>query len=187
MANFRFLEYINSGFAENNGINNFPGADENEGEQYTYDNIRVNLVNLHQNCISPLMDAFGDIGITSGYRSIELNSSINPPGVEKSQHNLGYAVDVISLSQPSSLIWNWCYQNLPNWYQLIWEFPEEGNFTGTGSNPSWVHISYVEGNNPKTTSLATNREDLHEMYKSEQTTRKGAYTHGIHLADENLI
>ena len=109
-------------------------------------------------------------------------------GVENSQHIFGYAIDIVSDNFPASLIWNWCYQNLPLYNQLIWEYPERGDFNG-GSNIdcSWVHISYIEGDNTKKTSLSTTRKDLHEMYASELTTQKGNFTHGINLADQNLI
>ena len=77
---------------------------------------------------------------------------------------------------------------MPLYNQLIWEYPERGDFNG-GSNIdcSWVHISYIEGDNTKKTSLSTTRKDLHEMYASELTTQKGNFTHGINLADQNLI
>ena len=40
---------------------------------------------------------------------------------------------------------------------------------------------------PKLTSFSSKREDLHEMYRSQKTNKIGEYTHGINLADNNLI
>ena len=82
---------------------------------------------VHSNCINPIIEAFGhdNIKITSAYRSSELNRAIG--GNPRSQHISGHAVDIVSKSHPSSLLWNWCFQNLPQWYQLIWEYPERGD------------------------------------------------------------
>ncbi len=190
---FYYEEYYVSKTANKNGINNTPGIDANLGSEFSEATIKNNLQKLHNNVISPLRTAFPpatnsggkDIWISSGYRSTALNLRVD--GVENSQHKYGYAVDVFSLKSPTSLIFNWCYQNLPQWGQLIWEYPEFGNWQIGKANISWVHISYVEGKNKNNTSIATKREDLHEMYKSENTTRKGDYTHGIKLADENLL
>ena len=192
---FYYEEYYVSKTANKSGINNTPGVDANLGPEFSEATIKSNLQKLHNNVISPLRTAFPpatnsgakDIWITSAFRSKSLNEHPSVKGVENSQHRYGYAVDVFSLSSPTSLIWNWCYQNLPQWGQLIWEYPEYGSWQAGKKQISWVHISYVEGENDKTTAIATKREDLHEMYKSESTTRKGDYTHGIKLADENLL
>ena len=185
MAKFNKKENIYSSYAVNNDINNYPGIDTDIDPTLTEDFIFNNLNLLNQRCIGPLQDAFGDIGITSAYRCKSLNKALG--GVENSQHIKGYAVDLISIGSPSSLLWNWCFQNLPTWNQLIWEYPEKGQFSNSNTNPSWLHISYIEGNNPKITSIATKREDLHELYIGENTYKNGEYTHGITLADENLL
>ncbi len=53
---------------------------------------------------------------------------------------------------------------------------------------SWVHISYNSENNLKTKSLASNREDLHEHYKTQETERRGKYTHGLTIdADQSIV
>ena len=52
---------------------------------------------------------------------------------------------------------------------------------------SWIHISYKENENLNINSVASVREDIHEGVISENSFRKGSYTHGITLADENLI
>ena len=157
MAKFNKKENIYSSYAVNNDINNYPGIDTDIDPTLTEDFIFNNLNLLNQRCIGPLQDAFGDIGITSAYRCKSLNKALG--GVENSQHIKGYAVDLISI----------------------------GSFSNSNTNPSWLHISYIEGNNPKITSIATKREDLHELYIGENTYKNGEYTHGITLADENLL
>ena len=179
---FKLIHNIKSKLAENNNINNFPGADSG----LSYDFITNNLRELHLNCINPILEEFPDIYIASAYRCKELNKFLG--GTENSQHVYGYAADIVHPNFPSSLIWNWCFQNLPTWNQLIWEFPERGDSSG-GANIkcSWVHISYIVGDNTRKTSLSSNREDLHEMYAGELQTRKGKYTHTINFADENYL
>ena len=57
------------------------------------------------------------IKINSAYRCTALNSFVN--GASNSQHKYGLAVDIQSPKHRSSLIWNWCFQNL-DYHQLIW-------------------------------------------------------------------
>ena len=52
---------------------------------------------------------------------------------------------------------------------------------------SWIHISYIEGNNPKTTSLSSKKKQLHKEYESPTTVTIGNYTHNIVFADQNII
>jgi len=185
---FNIKHNILSKKAEELGINNFPGVDKEKDPCLTYDFIVNNLNLLHWHCIRPILEEFpqDDIMIKSAYRSLALNAAITGKHNETfSQHVRGYAVDIVSKTYPPSLIWNWCYQNLPSWNQLIWEYPERGHLHPTRT--SWVHISWISGNNPKTTSVSSKREDIHEMYKKEQTIRKGDYTHNIPYAHENLI
>jgi len=193
MARFNKKLNIYSQTAANKGINNVPGVDIDTDDTLTYENIMGNLEALHTNCVGPILDHFNNlpgssgnsIGITSAYRSKALNAALNPPGVTNSQHIRGYAIDLIYIEGESSLVFNWAIQNLPSWNQIIWEFPEKGKFPK--NPPSWVHISYIEGNNPRVMSLASDRESLHEAYKGENTLRKGSYTHGITEADQTLI
>lgn len=192
---FIIEEYIKSTEAEKSNIDNYPGVDLSLGPEYSKDAIKSNLIKLHENIIDPIRNAFPpytnsankDIWITSGYRSKDVNSLPKIKGVEGSQHMFGYAVDIISIKYQSSFLFNWCYNNLPAWNQMIWEYPEKGDWSTGSRKPSWLHISYKEGENNKTTSLATTREDLHEMVENEFSIRKGVYTHGIKLADQNFI
>ena len=178
---------IISKVAELNNINNYPGVDQGGDPNLTENKIWSNLSLVHAQCINPILEAFGYqyIRITSAYRSSELNRIIK--GNPRSQHILGNAVDIISTNHSTSLIWNWCFQNLPSWHQLIWEYPERGEYTALDQDFSWIHISFIEGNNSKLTSMSSKKDSLHEAYKGELTTRIGNYTHGITLADENLL
>tara|TARA_B100000287_G_scaffold404620_1_gene427464 strand:- start:2021 stop:2692 length:672 start_codon:yes stop_codon:yes gene_type:complete len=191
------------GRAESAGIDNTPGVDSipavgdiepvKEGEIYdiklTADFIWSNLNNVFTNCVIPIQNHFDangvSIGITSAYRSVRWN--YNQGGVDNSHHIYGYAVDLISLKHSSAEIVNWCISNLPEWNQLIWEFPENGDFSPSNKNCSWVHISYIEGNNPKITSLASKLPDLHEQYADSDTLRNGQYSHYIKMADMQKV
>jgi hypothetical protein len=82
------------------------------------------------------------IGITSGFRSIELNQRIG--GSKNSQHMEGKALDIdgdllggVSNKDIFEFIKNNC-----TFDQLIWEF-------GTENAPDWVHVSYNKGVNRK--------------------------------------
>ena len=184
---FTILQNINSVTALQEGINNFPGVDVDKDPCLTYDYITNNLNNLHYYCIKPILDVFpkNDIYIKSAYRSIGLNNILR--GNPQSGHIRGYSIDIVSLNYGSALLWNWCYQNLPNYHQLIWEYPEKGDTTGTVEDTSWVHISYIDGNYPRTSSLSSKRPDIHEMYEGEKTLRKGDYTHNIAIAEPSII
>tara|TARA_R110000744_G_scaffold37794_2_gene86412 strand:- start:1526 stop:2311 length:786 start_codon:yes stop_codon:yes gene_type:complete len=188
MAQFLYKQLIASKLAKNQGINNIPGVDVDSDPTLTEQYIINNLQLLFSKCVSPLMNAFPEeIGITSAYRCKALNAAIKPiPGVKNSLHTRGQAVDLISVSRPSSELWNWCYNNLPDYYQIIWEYPELGVFK-PGKKTSWIHISYKEDKNIKINSVASKLEILHKELISENTYRKGNYTHGINSADENLI
>ena len=193
---FTLLQNIKSKKAEELGINNFPGVDIGIDPTLTYDFIVRNLSRLHANCISPIMEAFGEnnIGITSAYRCMELNREVK--GVENSQHIKGCAIDLVSINHPTSKIFNWAVQNLPDYYQLIWEYPEKGLFNNPNNfDPSWIHISLTDGFNPKTNSIATKMEKVHQAYIDNielqipviTPYRSGDYTHNISKADNNLF
>ena len=108
------------------GINNTPT-----------DQILFNLQTLIHEVINPIVNHFGDIKITSGYRSPELclkiGSSIG------SQHTKGEAVDFIIPNISNQEVSLWIVQNL-EFDQCILEFwkPE--------TNSGWVHCSYSNTN-----------------------------------------
>lgn len=182
---FNILHNIKSKLAEENNINNFPGVDVNSNPTLTYNFIKNNLSLLHLNCINPMLQVFPGLRITSAYRCKELNTLLG--GVENSQHIYGYAIDIVSPNYSSSLLWNWCYQNLPLYHQLIWEYPERGSFTNANFDFSWIHISYVKENNPKLCSMSSKVENIHNAYINDSTIRTGNFTHNIDLADKTLL
>jgi zinc D-Ala-D-Ala carboxypeptidase len=101
------------------------------------DQILINLQTLIYEVINPIINKFGDIKITSGYRSPELCKAIGSSIT--SQHTKGEAVDFVIpniSNQEASL---WIVKNL-EFDQCILEFwnPE--------TNSGWVHCSYSKTN-----------------------------------------
>lgn len=91
------------------------------------------------------------IGISSGYRSKALNEA-TPGSSSKSHHCTGHALDIdadIFGGITNSEIFNYIKDNI-EFNQLIWEF-------GNSSNPDWIHVSYVKGNNKKQILKAVKR------------------------------
>ena len=95
------------------------------------------LKGIAENIFEPIRLHFGvPIGITSGYRSAELNKAIG--GSKRSQHCQGQALDIdadIHGVITNADIFNRIKNHL-DFDQLIWEF-------GTDNEPAWVHVSYV--------------------------------------------
>lgn len=121
---FTLEEMISSPTARRLGIDNTPG------ERH-----KMNLLALVKNVLDPLREAWGaPIIVTSGYRSIRLNSYVG--GARMSQHVNGQAADIRTLSDKPAdnrklrdlLI----RLNLP-FDQLIDEF-----------NCDWLHVSFNE-------------------------------------------
>jgi len=94
---------------------------------------------LVKNVLDPARELFkGTIGVTSGFRSPEVNKAIG--GVATSQHLKGEAADLTCSDKAKlfALIRN----NLP-FDQLIWE-------KGNDVQPAWIHVSFkANGNNRK--------------------------------------
>lgn len=127
--NFTLQEMVHSYTAVKKGILNEP----NEAQ---IENMRI----LCENVLQPLRDALGPIHISSGFRSVKLNTAIG--GSSSSQHcALKGAASDIDMGKRNAEVFNYIKENL-EWDQLIWEF-------GTDENPSWVHVSYHEGHNRK--------------------------------------
>jgi hypothetical protein len=105
------------------------------------DQILINLQTLIYEVIEPIINQFGDIKITSGYRSPALCKAIGSSTT--SQHTLGQAVDCEVLGVPNKELADWVVNHL-EFDQCILEFwkPEE-------INSGWVHISYNKSNNRK--------------------------------------
>jgi len=102
------------------------------------------LNNLRLVCVKifdPLREHFGKpIGISSAYRSVDLNSKIG--GSKSSQHCEGKALDIdgdIFGSISNKNIFEYIRKSC-TFDQLIWEF-------GSENAPDWVHVSYNEGKN----------------------------------------
>ncbi len=97
------------------------------------DQILINLQTLIYEVINPIVNQFGDIKITSGYRSPELCKAIGSS--PNSQHTKGEAVDFIVPNISNQEVSLWIVQNL-EFDQCILEFwkPE--------TNSGWVHCSY---------------------------------------------
>jgi hypothetical protein len=89
---------------------------------------------LGKNIYDPIIDKFGPVQVTSGFRTLALNNAIG--GAKDSQHMRGEALDLVSIKPGTNNadLFNFVRQNLP-FDQLIWEF-------GTDKNPAWIHVSY---------------------------------------------
>ena len=94
-----------------------------------------NLKLLVQKVLQPARNKFGVINVTSGYRSLEVNSAVG--GSATSDHLFGRAADI--QCEDMAAVFNYIRKYLP-FKQLIWEF-------GTDSQPGWIHVSYDALNN----------------------------------------
>ena len=194
---FNLGHCIYSSVANANEFNNFPGLDYNPNmyppqEELFRDNIILSLHKLFKHCINPILERFGsNLALTSVYRNKRVNNLLG--GVENSQHIYGYAADMVFYDgTPSSYLFNWCKLYIPHYHQLIWEYPERGDFSPfdfykaentlgggvvriadpgltTNSKFSWVHISYIEGNNQKTNSVSSTDPKIHKAYRNSKS------------------
>lgn len=100
-----------------------------------------NLRLVCTNVFDKVREHFGKpIGISSGFRSVELNSKIG--GSKTSQHCEGKALDIdgdIFGGINNKLLFFYIKENCI-FDQLIWEF-------GSENAPDWVHVSFNEGKN----------------------------------------
>ena len=62
----------------------------------------------------------------------------------------------------------------------MWAYPERGP-------ESWIHISYIEGENEKHTTLATEVDSIHEWYGGHRRGINQQYQDGIAGANESLV
>tara|TARA_B100001094_G_C18150229_1_gene783254 strand:- start:373 stop:1230 length:858 start_codon:yes stop_codon:yes gene_type:complete len=165
-------DYKNPTFSE---INNYPGVDLN----YNGEQIVKNLKNLMENCVDRIIEAYPNFILISAYRSLTLNRMIGGSH-DNSNHISGCAIDFKISEEHTSYIFNWCIKNLPEFYELMWAYPERGN-------KSWIHISYKKGQNIKRTTLASEREDIHKSYGGYRRGYKQEYQEGIVEAIQNLV
>lgn len=90
--------------------------------------------------LDPLRELYGKpIYVASGYRSPELNKSVN--GAKNSQHLTGMAADIYVKGESNAVLATIIRARLP-FDQLIYE-------KGTVRNPQWVHVSISRTNNRK--------------------------------------
>jgi zinc D-Ala-D-Ala carboxypeptidase len=142
-------EVIKSNMASVLQIQNIPNAEQ--------------IANLKLVCtevFDKVREHFGKpIGITSGFRSPELNKRIG--GSKNSQHLEGKALDIdgdilggVSNKDIFDYIKNNCIFD-----QLIWEF-------GSENAPDWVHISYNKGVNRKQIlrAIKSNGKTIYQPY-----------------------
>ena len=156
-------------------LNNYPGIDK----KYNGEEIVQNLRDLMENCMDKVIEQYPNIVLISAYRSIELNRMIGGSH-DNISHVKGCAVDFKVSEEHTSYVFNWCVKNLPEWHELMWAYPERGN-------KSWIHLSYKKGENRKTTTLASERENIHEEYNGERRGKNKEYQEGIKEAKQNLV
>jgi len=186
---FKYRQALHSNIAHENEIDNIPGSDYRNynDPKLIKSNIINNLHELFQHCINPIFNKFGeDLALTSVYRNKKVNKLLG--GVENSQHIYGYAADIVLLNNtPSSTLFNWCVFNIPQYHQLIWEYPERGNYSDYHPSFSWVHISYIKGDNYKINSVSSKDPKVHITYQDEDTFYLDNFTHRIALANPKLL
>jgi len=139
-------EVTKSNTASRHGIDNTPTK------------IHLNSLTLVANQIfEPLRNHFGvPIGISSGYRSKELNAAVR--GSKTSQHCKGEALDIdadMFGKITNSEIFHYVKDNL-EFTQLIWEY-------GTDDEPNWVHVGY-DPNNLKKQILKVSKKHGYSNY-----------------------
>ena len=191
---FTVADFIKSDKADEIKIDNTFGVDNGKGYGLSKEHIEENMRVLFKKCVHPIKLQFPNLAISSGYRCIELNSSLNPPGSTTSNHVFGQAVDLYDPTGEfsSKEIFTWALHNINDYHQMIWEFPENGKSqileNGKHKVNSWVHIAIKKDTNGRLkTSLASSLDDYHNRYKSyhtwrpdsKKTGKPGVYTHGL--------
>lgn len=137
--NLTLKEVTKSATADKKGIDNNPSNSE-------IANLEAVAINIFQ----PVRDTIGQpIRVSSGYRCIELNSSIG--GSSTSQHCKGEALDLQGIRSANSEIFN-LIKDTMEFDQLIWEF-------GDDNNPQWVHVSYTTKRDNRKMVLKSIREN----------------------------
>ena len=146
--NLSLREATKSATAIRKGIDNEPSIE-----------VIDNLQSIARYVFQPLRDFFRvPIGISSGYRSDELNDAIG--GSRRSQHITGQALDIdadIYGKVSNRQIFDYIKDNL-EFDQLIWEFGDE-------NNPAWVHVSYKKDSENRMEVLKAVKERNLTFYK----------------------
>jgi len=127
--NLSLREATKSNTADRNNISNIPTEEHLE-----------NLKIVAEEVFQPIREHFGiPIGISSGYRSKQLNAAVG--GSLSSHHCKGMALDLdadIFGGVTNSEIFHYIKDNL-KFSQLIWEY-------GNDLEPNWVHVGYDRDN-----------------------------------------
>lgn len=169
---FTLKEYIYSDIANQFFINNFPGVDGSPSQS----EVIANLISLATNIIDIISDKYPKVVIKSGYRCLALNTKMG--GSPISQYIFGQAVDLQVPGVSSAILYNYIYDNVPTWDQLIWKFPE--NTQGSGVYVSWSNVK-----NRRKTTLASNVPSNHKKHCKKET--KSMFSHGLGQINIDLI
>jgi len=121
-----------------------------------------NLEILAKNVIKLIFDRFNNLEITSGFRSLKLNSKVG--GSKTSDHMLGCAVDFVNNDKNINEcdIIEWIYNNIQFKKLIIENYPN-----------GWIHISYdpeMKENSKilifkDKNSKSYRKTDINEIYK----------------------
>ena len=143
-----YKEAVGSNYAKQYGIKNKPNEEQVE-----------NMKLLAKEVFEPLREWVGcPIRVNSMFRSEELNSALK--GSKTSSHLKGQAMDITSMpcekdDCKSNLdMFHYIRKNL-DFDQLIWEF---------GSEPKWLHVSYVSKKKNRKQVLVTKRKGVYHTY-----------------------
>jgi hypothetical protein len=123
--NFTLAEMTKSQMAIRNGIDNTPSQAEIE-----------NMKKLANMVLQPVRDRFGPVSISSGFRSVSVNSLVG--GSPNSDHTRGMAADIEVPGVSNLEVAQWIAENL-KFTQLILEF-----YTDDIPDSGWVHVAYNE-------------------------------------------
>ena len=125
---FTLDEMTHSNTAVRRGIPNVPNADQ------------VKDLKRLMEYLDRIREAFGQaIGVTSGFRSKELNRAIG--GAKNSQHMLGQAADIVTSGAKTLRDLFDLIRKRGGFHQLIWE---------QTAKSTWIHVSIPpEGKPPK--------------------------------------
>jgi zinc D-Ala-D-Ala carboxypeptidase len=116
-TNFTLDELTRTRFS----VDNTPGKKEEAALQL-----------LAEKVLQPARDALGPIEVTSGFRSVSVNTLVH--GARNSHHLKGMAADLQMPDGNHKRLFDYIRTHLV-YTQLIWEF-------GSIDQPQWVHVSY---------------------------------------------
>ena len=138
-----YKEATHSDTAKKYKIANKPSSEEIE-----------NMELLAEKVFEPLREWVGEpIRVNSMFRSPELNSALK--GATRSSHMKGQAFDITSMGGKTNLeMFHYIIENLP-FDQLIWEY---------GTEPKWLHVSYVNEKENRGQVLVTKRAGVYHTW-----------------------